>query len=358
MCPYGGGVSDHGLGRMRALAAGVVLCVVLVPAAEARVRAERIGKFDQPVYVAGVPGGGLAVVERAGRIRELRHGRLLRRPLADLRARVLIQDPDETVDQRGLLSLAFAPDYARSRRLYVIYIDRSGRERVDVVKRGARGGRRVLDLGPAPTQHHGGQLQFGPDGRLWVSTGMGSNPQASQDPVAPGGKLLAVDVRAQPPQVSVMALGLRNPWRFSFDPSRRAILLGDVGEQEVEEIDVLPVGAGPAPNFGWPFFEGLDRREPGPPGLRPPALTMRHADGWCAVVGGYVVRRAGPRALRGRYVFGDVCTGKVWSARLVGGRLEDDRPSGLTIPYLVSFGEDSLGRLYAVSFVGSVVRLR
>jgi glucose/arabinose dehydrogenase len=339
---------------VRAFVASVLTLILLAPAAAAaaRVRAEPIGRFDQPVYVAGEPGGGLAVVERAGRIRVLRHGRLLRRPLADLRGRVLIQDPNETVDQRGLLSLAFV-----DRRLYVIYIDRSGRERVDVVRRGAHNGRRLLDLGPAPTQHHGGQLQPGPDGRLWISTGMGDNPAASQDPAAPGGKLLALDPSSG--QVTVMALGLRNPWRFAFDPARRNVLVGDVGDETAEEIDVLPVGAAPAPNFGWPLFEGFDRRAPGdPPAYRPPALVLRHADGWCAIVGGYVVRRGGPRDLRGRYVFGDVCSGRVYSARLVGDRLEDVRRSGLTVPYLVSFGEDTLGRLYAVSFNGPVYRLR
>jgi glucose/arabinose dehydrogenase len=334
---------------MRALVASVLALILLAPTAAARVRAERIGSFDEPVYVTGAPGGGLAVVERGGRIRELRHGRLLRRPLADLRRRVLIQDPNETVDQRGLLSLAFVDG-----RLYVIYIDRSGRERVDVVRRGARSGRRLLDLGPAPTQHHGGQLQPGPDGRLWISTGMGDTPAASQDPAAPGGKLLALDPRSG--QVAVMALGLRNPWRFAFDPARRNVLVGDVGDETAEEIDVLPVGAAPAPNFGWPLFEGFDRRAPGDPlAYRPPALVRRHADGWCAIVGGYIARRGD---LRGRYVFGDVCSGRVFSARLVGDRLEDVRRSGLVVPYLVSFGEDTLGRLYAVSFNGPVYRLR
>ena len=107
------------------------------------------------------------------------------------------------------------------------------------------------------------------------------------------------------------------------------------------------------------MFAGFARRAPGdPPAYRPPALVLRHADGWCAIVGGYVVRRGGPRDLRGRYVFGDVCSGRVYSARLVGDRLEDVRRSGLTVPYLVSFGEDTLGRLYAVSFNGPVYRLR
>jgi glucose/arabinose dehydrogenase len=334
---------------MRVLA-GALLFLLLAPAAGARVRAERIGTFEEPVYVTGAPGGGLAVVERGGRIRLLRHGRLARRSLADLRRRVLIRDPDESVDQRGLLSAAFV-----SSRLYVVYIDRSGRERVDVVPRGARAGRRVLDLGPAPTQHHGGQLQRGPDGRLWLSTGIGNTPAVSQDPAAPGGKLIAFDVGTA--QTTVMALGLRNPWRFSF--AGRSVLIGDVGEHSAEEIDVLSPGAAAPPNFGWPFFEGLDRRAPGdPPDLQQPALVLSHDDGWCAVVGGYLAGRNGPRDLRGRYVFGDVCSGRIWSARLNGERLEDVRPAGLTVRYLVSFGRDALGRLYAVSFDGPVLRLR
>jgi glucose/arabinose dehydrogenase len=239
--------------------------------------------------------------------------------------------------------------------LYVVYIDRSGRERVDVVRSGGRAGRRLLDIGPAPTQHHGGQLQRGPDGRLWVSTGMGNTPAVSQDPAAPGGKLLALDVRTG--HTTVVALGLRNPWRFSF--AGRTALIGDVGERGAEEIDVLSPGAAAPPNFGWPLFEGLERRAPGdPPNLQQPALVLSHDDGWCAVVGGYLLGRNGPRDLRGRYVFGDVCSGEIWSARLNGDRLEDARPAGLTVRYLVSFGRDTLGRLYAVSFDGPVFRLR
>jgi glucose/arabinose dehydrogenase len=340
--------------EVRALLASAValLLLVVAPAADARLRAERIGTFREPVYVAGVPGGGLAVAERGGRIVEIRHGRRLRRPLADLSSQVLIQDPDETVDQRGLLSIAFV-----DRRLYVVYVDRSSRERVDVVARRARRGRRVLDLGAAPTQHHGGQLQAGPDGRLWISTGIGSTPSVSQDLSKPGGKILALDPRSG--QIQLTALGLRNPWRFAFDPMGRTVLIGDVGEDAAEEIDVLPVGSARPPNFGWPVFEGLDRRQPGAvPDYRAPALALRHRDGWCAVVGGYVVRRGGPRDLRGRYVFGDVCSGRIWSARVADDQLEDARPTGASLRYLVSFGEDALGRLYAVSFSGPVVRLR
>jgi hypothetical protein len=115
----------------------------------------------------------------------------------------------------------------------------------------------------------------------------------------------------------------------------------------VEEIDVLPAGTPPATNFGWPFREGdLVRRTGAPPGLRAPALVHRHGPGWCAVVGGYV--------LHGRYVYGDLCGGRLWSARWRHGRLSDDRRLPLFVPYLVSFGKDVRGGLYAVSLFGSL----
>ena len=234
----------------------VVLAMLVVAAPAHAARFERIGRFAEPVYLTSLPHrpDRLVIVERYGRIRTLFHGR--RGMLADLRDRVLVTDPRETVDQRGLFSVAFPPDYARSHRFYVLYVDRTGRERVDELRPGGRGRRLVLDLGPARTQHHGGQLQFGPDGLLYVSTGMGDDPASSQDPARPGGKILRLDPRAGTPP-EVYALGLRNPWRFSFD--RGALLIGDVGDRATEEVDVIPAGAPPGSNFGWPAYEGRAR---------------------------------------------------------------------------------------------------
>jgi glucose/arabinose dehydrogenase len=347
---------------MRAvLTAAAVALVLTAPADAEALRLKRVGTFAEPVYLTSPPGraGTLAVVERYGRVRLVRHGHVQRHALLDIRRRVRITHPRAQDDQRGLLSLAFAPDYASSGRLYVDYIDRHNRLRVDEWQRATHSLRRVLDLGRATTKHHGGQLQFGPDGRLYVSTGMTDDPSTSQDPTTPGGKLLRMDPLARPAQPEVVALGLRNPWRFSFDPLTGAALIGDVGEHAAEEVDVLPPGE-PAPtNFGWPAYEGDDVL-PGhaPIDARLPALVHLHRSGWCAVIGGYVAHGHAPRALRGRYVYGDMCSGGLRSARLTGTSLLDDaRVHAPRVPYLVSFGEDTLGRLYVVSFRGGVWRL-
>ena len=308
---------------MRTAVLAAALALLATAPASAELRLHRIGQFDEPVYVAG-SGDTLAVVERYGLVRLMPSGRLL----VDLRRRVLVEDPRETVDQRGLLSMAFAPDYRRSRRFYVMYVNRRGRLVIDAVRR--RRVRRVLDLGPAADQHHGGQLQFGPDGLLYVSTGIGDDPAAD-------GRILRLDPRR--PEPEVYAQGLRNPWRFSFH--RHTMLIGDVGERAVEEVNVTTA---PGANFGWPAYEGAEDDAL----YTPPALTHHHPR-WCAIVGGYV--------LRGRYLYGDLCSGRIWSARIAGARLGKPRRTRLRVPYLVSFGRDGRDRLYAVSFFGAVYRI-
>jgi glucose/arabinose dehydrogenase len=330
----------------------IPMILVLLPVATASaadVALERVGRFRQPVYVTSPPGAKrtLVVVERYGRIRQVVRGRVARKPLADLRSRVLVANPDEEIDQRGLFSVAFPRDYRRSGRFYVDYVDRSGHQRIDELRRGSRRVRRVLDLGPVTTQHHGGQLQFGPDGLLYASTGTGDGSQV--------GAVWRFDPR-RAQRVEQYATGLRNPWRFSFDRATHALLIGDVGDRTAEEVDVIAPGA-PGADFGWPAYEGTEQRGPGDLGT-PPALVHRHDDGWCAITGGYVVRDRRLPALAGRYVYGDLCSGKLWSARLAGTQLQDARPLGRTVPYLVSFGEDARGRVYAVSFNGDVLRLR
>jgi glucose/arabinose dehydrogenase len=318
----------------------ILLLLPVAGASAADVSLENVGRFRQPVYVTSPPGATrtLVVVERYGRIRQVVRGRVARKPLADLRSRVLVANPDEEIDQRGLFSVAFPREYRRSGRFYVDYVDRSGRQRIDELRRGSRRVRRVLDLGPVTTQHHGGQLQFGPDGLLYASTGTGEGPGP--------GTILRFDPRH--PRPEVYATGLRNPWRFSFD--RGSLLIGDVGDRTWEEVDLVPSGAPAGTDFGWPAVEG-------PGGPMSPALAHRHEDGWCAITGGYVVRDRRLPALAGRYLYGDLCSGKLWSARFDGTALEGARPLGRTVASLVSFGEDARGRIYTVSFRGDVFRL-
>jgi glucose/arabinose dehydrogenase len=286
-----------------------------------------IGHFHHPVYVTSPPHAKHTVIvaERSGRIREVVRGHVRRRPYADLRSRVIVPSGDEETDQRGLFTIAFPP---KGGGFYVDYVDRASHQRIDFV-RGTRV-RPVLDLGEVGKYHHGGQLQFGPDGLLYASTGDGGDGV---------GQILRFD--PLDPHPEVYATGLRNPWRFSFH--RGALLIGDVGDRTWEEVDVVPPKTA-GTDFGWPAFEG-----PGG-GATAPAVAHRHTDGWCAITGGYVVR--------GRYVYGDLCTGKLWSARFTGTTLTDDRPLKRTVPYLDSFGRDARGRLYAVSFSGDVFRLR
>jgi hypothetical protein len=286
-----------------------------------------IGHFQHPVYVTSPPHAKhtLIVAERSGRIRSLVRGH--RRTYADLRSRVIAPAGDEETDQRGLFSIAFPP---KGGGFYVDYVDRASHQRIDFV-RGTRV-RPVLDLGEVGRYHHGGQLQFGPDGLLYASTGDGGDGV---------GQILRFD--PLDPHPEVYATGLRNPWRFSFH--KGTLLIGDVGDSTWEEVDVVPRGAAPGTDFGWPAIEGPG----GVGGVVSPALVHNHHDGWCAITGGYVVR--------GRYVYGDLCTGKLWSARLTGAALSDDRPLKRAVPYLTSFGKDARGRLYAVSFSGEVYRL-
>jgi hypothetical protein len=233
------------------------------------------------------------------------------------------------------------------------------------------------------TNHKGGQLEFGPDGMLYAGFGDGGSggdpDENAQNLGRILGKLIRIDPRANGGYVipssnpfvkrsgargEIYAYGLRNPYRFSFDRTRGSLVIGDVGQDEVEEIDYVPSpGGGRQPrggyNFGWDSFEGNDRYEPGSaPGHVRPVITHRHEGGFCSIIGGYVIRDRSLRGTRyyGRYVFGDLCEPKVRLAFLKRPRAPT-RPSGLEVSNLVSFGEDSLGRVYAVSMDGPIYRI-
>jgi len=348
------------------------------------VRLEQVGSFEQPTYVTAPRGERrrVFVVEREGRIRVLRGGRTLDQPFLDLS-----EDVSSDVE-RGLLSMAFAPDYERSGRFYVYFTDAGGDIRVQEFRRSGAS-ENVADPGSRREllriehskygNHNGGQLQFGPDEMLYLAPGDGGgsgDPLASaQDLGAPLGKLLRIDPRpdgARPYAIpednpfvgrrgarpEVYAYGLRNPYRFSFDRETGDLTLADNGEQDLEEVDFAPRGEGRGANFGWNRFEGTRRYEDGEaPGHVEPVLTRSHEEGVCSIIGGYVIRDPALPALRGRYVYGDLCTGELRVARLTAAGAEGDRPLGAEVPSVASFGEDGTGRVYAVSLQGEVFRL-
>ena len=328
---------------------------------------ERIGRFHEPVFLAEPPGGDgtLYVAERAGTVRTLSpEGDVAGRPVLDLSAAV------STEGEGGLLSLAFAPDYERSRRLYVAY---ASRRRALVVAECRATAQKPAFVGctdllsiPHPNPiHWGGLLTFGPDGELYLGTGEGGPvypiPAAAQDPKSLLGKLLRIDVDGG--EAEIVASGLRNPWRYSFDRETGDLWIGDVGDFTEEEIDHVKPREIEGANFGWPDLEGTaqTKSDVRAPGAIPPEITYTrtgHEDEErCAVTGGYVVRDPEVPALEGRYLYADFCVGRIFTYDPVAGR--DQRPgeTGFEVPQLSSFAEDEAGRIYVISLSGPIYRI-
>ncbi len=317
--------------------------------------------LDSPVYVTAAPGDAkrLYVVEQPGRIRTIAGGRI-RGTFLDIRSLV------SSGGERGLLSVAFHPDYAANRRFYVNYTDVRGDTRV-VEYRSRRGSppvrvRELLYVDQPHANHNGGQLQFGPDGLLYVGMGDGgpqNDPQnRSQDLAQRLGKLLRIDVDVPRADWELVAYGLRNPWRFSFDRLTGDLYIGDVGQYDWEEIDFTPAESPGLENYGWSAFEGSHEYKPenlNPAGnLVAPIYEYDHGQG-CVVTGGYVYRGRIASA-RGRYFLGDYCTGQVWSFVQRDGRATDVRSHPFRVSLLTSFGV-GLGALYLVSHEGRIFRL-
>jgi glucose/arabinose dehydrogenase len=341
-------------------------------------RLRLLGRFDQPTYLASPPGDRQRryVVERDGKVIQLAGGR--RTVFLD------VYDQVSTDGEGGLLSLAFAPDYARSGRFYLYYTDARGYPTIAQFRRGAgpRSKRIVLSVPHRRFNHKGGQIQFGPDGKLYAAFGDGGGggdpDRNAQNLGRMLGKLIRIEPRpdggyavpadnpfagARGVLGEIYAYGLRNPFRFSFDRASGALTLADVGQDAVEEVDYLRGRAGGRPprggvNFGWSVFEGRSRYNGGrAPGHVPPVLTHSHDDGWCSIIGGYVIRDStlGPD-LRGRYVYGDLCRPQLRVARL-GAARAPARDLGLRVASLVSFGEDGRGHVYAISSNGGIYRI-
>ena len=289
--------------------------------------------------------------------------------------------------EQGLLGLAF-PDKSSRGRFYVYYTDKDGRQRLVEYRRSsadrarASSARTVFVHDDPEGNHNGGQLQFGPDGLLYVGTGDGGggddqhgsrgNAQSLSSPL---GKILRINpkvskgfrspagnpfVNRSGARKEIYAYGLRNPWRFSFDRKTGDLAIGDVGQDAYEEIDFVRKGEGLGANFGWRPFEGNNRNfnDESAPGHVPPVIVQSHNEGWCSITGGYVVRDPKLPELEGRYVYGDFCLGRIYGATLRSGGAGDVRPLGLPrVSNLSSFGEDASGRVYVVSLDGPVYRL-
>jgi glucose/arabinose dehydrogenase len=342
----------------------------------------RIGSFDSPVFVTAPPGDTrrLMVVEQGGRIRVMRGGRLLSRPFLDISSRVV------SGGEQGLLSMAFARDYATSHRFWVYFTNRNGDEEIDTFHAPSRdladagSVTRVLLQSDSESNHNGGQLQMGPDGYLYAGLGDGGGANDQHGSRGNGqnlGTLLGKIIRIAPkpgggyrvpksnPFVgragalgAIYSYGLRNPWRFSFDRRTGDIVIADVGQNAIEEIDFRRKGTARGVNFGWRPWEGRRRNfnESAPRAVFP-QITKSHDDGWCSITGGYIVRDRALGDLYGRYVYGDFCKGQLRSARLSQSRATGDRSLGLrTVPSISSFGEDARGRVYVASLDGAVYR--
>jgi glucose/arabinose dehydrogenase len=357
-------------------------------AGEQRLALQRVGDFDSPVYVTGAPGFPhlLFVVEQPGKVVVLRHGHRLARPFLD------ISDLVSFEGERGLLSIAFPPNYRRSGRIYAYYVDNDGNIRIDEFHRRSpvrarRGSRREVIGIPHPVNanHNGGQLQF--LGKLlYFATGDGGSggdpPNNAQSKDVLLGKLLRIDPRpsggrpysipssnpfvGRPGRDEIYSYGLRNPFRFSFDSGHGAprIAIGDVGQNRFEELDYLPVASADGANFGWDAFEGFapyreensGTKDPG--GTTKPIFAYPHSrDGSCTIIGGYVVHAPNLPSLHGRYVYADFCEGQLRSLVPHLGRATGDRKLGLTVESPSSFGEDDRGRLYGASITGQDFRL-
>ena len=340
-------------------------------------RATKVGSFSAPTYVTGPKGAGglLYVTEQAGVIRLARGGRKIGGKFLDIRRKV------EDGGERGLLSVAFPPNYGKTGLFYVYYTRQGGDLVIAEYRRAgknprrasAKSGRTVITIEHSEnSNHNGGQLQFGPDGNLDIGTGDGGSsgdpPENAQDKGSLLGKLLRIDPRRAKGrpysvpndnpfaggggQAEIYSLGLRNPYRFSFDRKNGALIIGDVGQDRREEIDYETLKSARGANFGWDAFEGsepFDSSDASPPpnDHAQPIFDYDHSGGRCTVIGGFVSRDKRIRSLFGRYLYADLCDGQIRS--LVPGRkrASGDRKTGLPSESGIgSFGEDSRGGLY------------
>ncbi len=340
--------------------------------------------LDRPLYLVQAPGDASRhyLLEQSGRVRVTLNGKLQAQPFLDLSATVF--DPSERGGgERGLLGLALHPGFEENRRFFVNFTDQEGHTQV-VEYRAPNGdradpgsARSIMKIEQPYTNHNGGCIEFGPDGFLYIGMGDGGGKgdpdNHAQDLSSLLGKLLRIDVDGPQPyrippgnpfvgikdaRPEIWACGLRNPWRFSFDPDTGDLWIADVGQKAWEEIDMEPAGSPGGLNYGWRLREGAHCFDPpedcDQPGLVDPVFEYSHATGGCSITGGYLYRGEDLPGLRGKYLFADWCVGKVWALDPATGRhenvLKDMGP-------VTSFGRGLNGELFICIGDGGVHRL-
>ena len=342
--------------------------------------------LDAPIFLTAPPGDSrLFILERPGRIRVLQNGNLLGTPFLDIRPLTT------TSGERGLLSLAFHPQYASNGYFFIYYTNLAG----DIVierRQVSAGNANVADplsaltilTIPHPTfnTHYGGLLSFGPDGYLTAGTGDGGSagdpPGNAQNTNVLLGKLLRLDVNAStvaqpyaiPPgnpfataggRAEIWAYGLRNPWRYAFDVPAQLLYIADVGQANWEEVDVRPVGQA-GNNYGWNIMEGLhcyNSASCNQAGLVLPAIEYGHdTAGGCSITGGYVYRGTALPELAGQYLYSDYCSGWLKSFSYGNGTASAVTDWGITnVGNILSFGQDAQNELYMLSGTGKVYQI-
>ncbi len=335
----------------------------------------RVGDFTMPVMARPRPGDdALYVIEQRGAVKRMPPGG---------RAVTVLDLGDEvsTGNEQGLLGLAFSPD---GERMYLDFTDRAGDTHVVEYEMDDDGPdpdsrRELLTVAQPFSNHNAGHLAFGPDGHLYVSLGdggSGGDPEGNgQDPGTLLGSILRLDPSPSgdepygiPPdnpfvgdperRDEIWAYGLRNPWRFSFDRETGDLWIGDVGQNEIEEVDFEPAGSGGGRNYGWNLMEGTRQfaGEP-PPGHVPPVHEYPLTGGNCAVTGGYVYRGQAIPELAGVYVFADFCRGDLKGLRRTGEASAEVGDLGLHVDQISSVAEDASGELYVLSLSDGLFRL-
>lgn len=352
------------IGTLAALATGCGRVAERAPAVESAFRPVPFARgFNSPVVLTHARGEpkALYVVEQPGRVIRLSSGR--RSVFLDVRRLV------EFGGEQGLLGLAFHPNYARNRLLYIGYTSSDGRNVVASYRsngpRAVPSSREILLSIPDPYgNHNGGNLAFGRDGMLYTTIGdggSGGDPEdRAQDMSSQFGKLLRLDVSKSGADWEIAGLGLRNAWRFSFDRATGDLYLGDVGQNTVEEVSFTPFDSPGLENYGWDLYEGSQRYEEGAPGpgkLVFPLYEYGRDEGNCSVIGGHVYRGRARPAEQGRYIFADYCSGIVWSLRVRSGAAKAVRRESFRLEGVTSFGENAAGEIFATLQDGRILRL-